>query len=573
MMKIPYGISDFSNMPLEGYYYADRTNYIEKLEYRGEKTILYIRPRRFGKSLFISMLHHYYGMEYKDKFQDLFGKYYIGQQPTKNANAYLVLRFDFSGIDTQDTKNTYRDFTTNVEKGIISFLGSYSQFFDKKDIQLIREKKSPQGKLTELLTIVALKAKGQKVYVLIDEYDHFTNELLTLNFSFFMKIVSKNGWVRKFYEVLKIGNGQSIIDRMFITGVSPITLDSFTSGFNIASIFSLELDFCEMMGFTESEVIDILKVVGVSDNDLNKVLHDLRTWYNGYLFHENSKEKIYNPDMVLYFAKHYAAYGYYPKDLLDENIASDYGKVRKMLKINDAKISNFSVIKEIIEKGSIKANLTRKFSFDVPWTDEDFVSLLYYNGIVTIVGNSLSRLIFAIPNFVIRKLYYEFFYFMTIENAKISPRQLNLKDKVEDMAEQGDLQPIIELTQNILRQHGREDKAHFNEAGLKTLFASYFYQVGYYNIFSELEVCKAPPKKGRLDLLLTRRPPFEPTYQFAFEIKYLRASQKSTFERVKKEAIKQLEEYLQHDEALKSLDCLKAYVVIFVDNEGFFFEV
>ena len=573
MIKIPYGISDFSNMPLEQYYYVDRTNYIEKLESRGEKTIMYIRPRRFGKSLFISMLHHYYGMEHQENFSALFGQYYIGQHPTQRANLYLVLSFDFSGIDTKNAKNTYTDFTNIVKNSILNFLGTYAIYFDEKDNENIEKIDSPQGLLNRLFTIVSIKAKGKKLYVLIDEYDHFTNELLSLNFSLFMDIASKNGWVRKFYEVLKRGNGQGIVDRIFMTGVSPVTLDSLTSGFNISSNFSGELDYCEMMGFTEKEVVDLLKGLKVSGKELDIVLNDLRLWYNGYLFHKDGNGKVYNPDMVLYFARYYATYKTYPEDLLDENIAGDYGKIRKMIAINDTKEANYEVLEEIIKTGSIKADLTRKYSFDRPWTADDFVSLLFYTGILSIKGSSLGRLIFSIPNYVIRQLYFQFFYQLTIEDAKLSPKQLDLKDKIEDMAEHNQLQPVIELAQNILAQLGREDKAHFNEVSLKTLFASFFYQVSYYNIFSELEVRKKDTEKGRVDLLLTRRPPFQPTYQFIFELKYLRAKQKGSFETLKKEAILQLTEYLQNDATLKNLDRLKAYVIIFIANEGHAFLV
>lgn len=574
MIKIPYGISDFSNMPLEQYHYIDRTNYIERLENRGEKAIHYVRPRRFGKSLFISTLHHYYGLEYKDQFKELFGNYYIGQHPTQRANTYLVLSFDFSGINTKDAKNTYRDFMDNVLNGILTFLTAYDTFFSQEDIDKIEQIQSPQGMLKRLWTIVKQKAKGQKVYVLVDEYDHFTNELLSLNFSLFKKIVSQNGWVRKFYEVLKRGNSTGIVDRIFLTGVSPVTLDSLTSGYNISSNFSIDLNFCELMGFTEKEVIATLKGIEVPANQLDKMVSDLRLWYNGYLFHEAGEQRIYNPDMVLYFAKHYATYKQYPKDLLDENIASDYGKMDKLFHLNDARIANMELLRTILDEGRISAVLTKKYSFEVPWTKDNFISLLYYMGIMTIQkSEGLDDLVFQMPNFVIRQLYFKFFNQVLLQEAQLTPAIVDIESKVKAVAQKNDWQPLLSLMENILSQLGREDKAHFNEVSLKTLFASFFYQVAYYNIFSELEVRKRNNQKGRVDLLLTRRPPFSPTYQFVFELKYLRTKQQSSLETTKKEAMGQLAEYIQQDDALTTLDHLKAYVLIFVGNEGHIFEV
>lgn len=574
VLKIPYGISDFSNMPLEGYFYVDRTNYIEQLENSGRKTVHYVRPRRFGKSLFLSMLHHYYGQEYKDQFQELFGQYYIGQHPTKRANSYLVLSFDFSGIDTKTSKSTYRDFTDNVRKGILSFLAAYSQFFNREDIRLIRKIDSPQGLLKELFTLIRLKTKGQKLYVLVDEYDHFTNELLSADFSLFMKIASNNGWVRKFYEVLKRGNSIGIVDRIFLTGVSPVTLDSLTSGYNISTNLSTELHYCEMMGFTEEEVVTMLQGVSVPASQLEEVLADLRFWYNGYLFNESGRHRIYNPDMVLYFAKYYSMYQKYPKDLLDENIASDYGKMERLFYVNDSGPMNIQVLKKILNEGTVTAVLTKKYSFEVPWTKDHFVSLLYYLGILTIEGSDeLDELVFQMPNFVIRQLYYKFFNRLILQEAQMMPAVVDVGAKIKALAQKNNWHPLLQLITDIIAQLGREDKAHFNEVSLKTLFASFFYQVAYYNIYSELEVRKAANQKGRVDLLLTRRPPFNPKYQFVFELKYLKTKQQASFERIKKEAITQLSAYLQMDDALNTLDHLKAYVLIFVGNEGHIFEV
>lgn len=572
MTKLPYGNSNFKSVATGGYYYVDRTSYIEQLEQFGDKIILFIRPRRFGKSLFVSMLNYYYGWEHKDNFEEIFGKYYIGKKVTPLANEYFVLKLDFSGIDTSKPESTYQDVLDNVRNSIVKFIGIYRAFFSLEEIKKFETIKSPQGMIKRLFTLVSLWGEGRKMYVLIDEYDHFTNELLSFDFSHFRRIVSRNGWVRKFYEAFKTAENEGIIERMFITGISPVTLDNLTSGFNIATNFTTELFLNEMMGFLEEEVIDVLKKIGVSKDKLDKTLADLRHWYDGYLFNVQGKHRIYNPDMVLYFAKHYLMHKTYPYDLLDENIASDYGKIRKMFQVNDTEKINLAVLKTIVEKGTVEATLTKRYSFEIPWTKDNFISLLFYLGILTIDSYDLNH-IFRMPNYVIRQLYFQFFHQITLESAQLHPRVVDIQSKIKALAQQNDLQPIIDLTQNIIGQMAVEDRAHFNEISLKSIFTAFFYQVPYFNVFSELGVSKKNNERGRVDLVLMRRPPFAPKFQFAFELKYLRESQRSQFEKIKKEAIEQLEEYVKYDKTLKSLENLKAFVIVFLVNKGYVYPI
>lgn len=573
MIKIPYSISNFAKMSLNGLHYIDRTPYIEALEARTDATVLYVRPRRFGKSLFLSMLHHYYGREYQSKFQALFGKYYIGQNPSPLANQYLVLKLDFSSINTHDPKQTKIDFLAIVREASLNFIATYSKYFDKKDIEEIKAFDTPNNLIRSLINKVGRNAPEEKIYILIDEYDHFANELLAFDFGHFKRIVGHNGWVRKFYEVLKTATTQGIVDKMFITGIAPITLDNLTTGFNIATNFTTDPMLHEMMGFTELEVIDILKEIGIPEGALDNVLINLKLWYDGYLFSEVKRDTVYNPDMVLYFAKYYAQYQRYPKDLLDENIASDYGKMRKMFQINDSETANRKVLKKILEHGYITEKLVKRYSFDLPWTQKDFISLLFYMGILTIHGQDLDEYVFKMPNFVIQQLYYQFFHQITLETVGLHPNTIDLTNKVKALAQYNDIQPLMTLTQNIISQLAIEDKAHFNEVSLKTLFASFLFQVGYFNIFSELQVRKSSTEKGKVDLLLTRRPPFKPKYQFVFELKYIQEKQRASFEKIKADAVVQLQKYVRNDDNLKNLDNLKAYLIIFIGHEGRVFAV
>ncbi|MCS7036715.1 MAG: AAA family ATPase, partial [Saprospiraceae bacterium] len=347
--RFPYGVSNFETLITDGYIYVDRTKHIETLERLSARYQFFLRPRRFGKSLFLSVLEYYYAQEHRNKFERLFGGLYIGQHPTPLAGKYLVLKFDFSGIETEDITKVYRGFLSAIQKGILSTLYKYPQTFPDDLYSAIESAESPVEAMSRLLTFVQTHA-SEKLFILIDEYDHFTNELIAFHFDNFQEIVSRNGFVRKFYEVLKEGTQRGVIDRMFITGVSPITLDSLTSGFNIGSNLSLDLELHDLMGFREEEVAHLLHHAGVLEEELPQVVGDVRTWYNGYRFHRQAPHRLYNPDMVLYFAEEYARYRRYPERLLDINVSSDYGKIGRMLRVGDEK-ANWQLLEQLLEDG------------------------------------------------------------------------------------------------------------------------------------------------------------------------------------------------------------------------------
>ena len=242
MLKIAYGESSFSKVIEGKYFYQDRTRYIQKLEKANSNFIFYLRPRRFGKSLFVSMLHYYYALEHKPSFEKLFGHLSIGKKPTALANQYMVLSFEFSRIPTNTEQNTFKGFLRNVREGVDIFLNQYDHFFPKDIHKEILNQAQPCDVLQGLFSHFIKIRKIQElpyIYILIDEYDHFANELLSFNFAFFSKSISENGFVRKFYETIKTATRDNVVDRVFVTGVSPVSLDSMTSGFNISRNFSL----------------------------------------------------------------------------------------------------------------------------------------------------------------------------------------------------------------------------------------------------------------------------------------------------------------------------------------------
>jgi len=218
-IKLPYGISNFERLVRDKYYYIDKTKYIEQLEENPEPYIFFLRPRRFGKSLLVSQLRYYYGLEHKDQFDHIFGNYYIGKHPTPGANKYHVLHFEFSRIDTSSEDSTFHGFLENVKDGIVEFITQYGHITDSERINILSSKK-PNTMLMKLFRAY----RKSNIYVIIDEYDHFANEILAFNFDTFNSFVSENGFVRKFYETIKAATSDGIVDYFFGTGVTPITL-------------------------------------------------------------------------------------------------------------------------------------------------------------------------------------------------------------------------------------------------------------------------------------------------------------------------------------------------------------
>lgn len=545
----------------QGYLYIDRTPYLAQLERLSEKYLFFLRPRRFGKSLWVSVLQYYYGVEHKDKFDTLFGSYHIGQNSTPLANSYLVLKFDFSGIDTDSKEKTYRGFSFKVRQGIQQFLATYPALFSSEATEDILSKPAPEIMIGSLFALMK-RTDTPKIYVVIDEYDHFTNELISFRLTEFQEIVSENGYVRKFYEVIKTATGDGVVDRIFATGVAPITLDSLTSGFNIGSNISLSPIFNEMMGFTEEEVKGILEKIEIADSEIAGMMDEIRTWYNGYLFEADGKERMYNSDMVLYFAKEYQARGKYPKSLLDTNISSDYGKLGKLFRLGGEESQRWDMLQDVLSGKDIYTQITEQFSFARKFTAYDFQSLLFYMGLLTIKEAYRSGIHLQIPNDVIRQLYFQYFSELLQRRLDFQSETIKVETAVEALAWENDPQPLVTLLANTLRQLSNRDWPGFDEKHLKTILIAYFYTVGIYHIQSEPEFDQKYP-----DLLLRRRPPYDPPYQLMIELKFLYKKDAEKAEAVATLGRQQLKAYLQAEE-VKGLENLRAWLWVFVGTEA-----
>lgn len=554
-MKIPYGESNFKKVITEDFVYVDKTAFIPKLEAAGSFLFL-LRPRRFGKSLFLSMLEHYYDVAYRDEFKTLFGHLDIGKSPTTLHNSYPVLIMDFSGIDTDGGYDDVLQLVNDkIDSALLNFLRRYKH---PESIQVeVLAMASPAAKVERFLSAMS----GQKLLLLIDEYDHFANSILADDLKLFQRIMGKGGFVRSFYEVLKTATQRGTLDRLFITGVTPIVLDSMTSGFNIGQNLSLHEDFNEAIGFTETEVIGLLQPLAQTCQlPLKQLLDDSRDWYNGYRFNLDATATIYNANMLLYFVKNFdQKRGLYPKKMLDANIASDYGKIMKLFSIGD-RDENFTVLDELLNIGEVSARQVEKFDFDKGFTRDDFISLLAYMGFITLHRGSLIGEVFVIPNHVMRELYFQYFKVELERRNQISIPDRSLLLAVEQLALHANIEPFLEEMRLALQLLSNRDAMKMDEKHIKVLLLTLLYQTQIYFVQSEREMNRKYP-----DIMLLERKPLKVPHQHLIELKYCKKG-KSTDKTVgwdakQQEGIEQVQGYLQLPEVV-ALENLSAWLLV-----------
>ncbi len=541
--KLPYGVPNFKSISEEGYIFVDKTPFVEKLESLGERYLFFLRPRKFGKSLFVSMLEYYYDTRHSENFERLFGDFYIGKHPTSLHNNYLVLMFDFSGISTETKETTYEGFLEKTKVGIMDFCNKYFELLNDEQKEKVLSKTAPEHMLGELLVVIRRKT-DRPIYLLIDEYDHFANELLAFRVGLFKGLVSRTGFVRKFYEVIKTGTRDGIIDRIFITGVTPITLDSFTSGFNIGRNLSLDAEFHDMLGFTEDETRSLVEFIcsqGNTNIDLDGIYHQMSDWYNGHQFCVNGKNgRLFNPNMVLYYLSYYQRYHQSPQDLIDVNIASDYKKIGNLFNLLEIEEGR-SIMEDLMEQEQILGNLTIQFNLEREFERDDLISLMLYTGFITIERQRGNRYVFKMPNYVIGELYYRFFYELLEKRYSVRVRKSELDDAVETMAYDGEIDKFVRVVEDFLKKVlSNRDFRGFREGHLKIHILTLLFLNGLYYIQSELEA-----ERGYVDVLLRELPQFPVDYEWVLELKYIRKGDVGEIEQVKNDGMKQLKRYME----------------------------
>ncbi len=555
MKKLPYGISNYEELIEDGYYYVDKTEYIERLENLAEKRILFLRPRKFGKTLFTSMLENYYDIKKEDKFEKLYKDTYIGKNPTKLKNKYHILRFNFSGIDTSTEESTIKGFKNEVASSIEVFSKRYDIDF------YTNQEDEAENILNNLLKAFYIQKSQEKIYVIIDEYDHFANELLGFNTDKFKGLVSKNGKVRKWYEILKKGT-ETVVDRIFITGVAPITLDSLTSGFNICSDKTRDRNFNEMLGFTKEELIELMKSQNIAKEEQENLLPIMKENYDGYIFALKAKEKMYNSNMCLYFLNEYTTYKEIPDQLVDVNIASDYSKIGKMLNLCKGE-NREEIIRKTISGEGILTEIVEKFNPSMEFGETELVSMLFYLGYLTITGEKLGRAELKIPNNVMKEIYSDYFLKLIDQQAQMTIELKEYNEILEEMALEGRIDKIVEMLEKYLKNLSNRDFQRFDEKYVKLIFYSIAMNLKIYSVKSELEVEREYP-----DIVLIPRDKTKGYNAIMIEFKYLKKGEEKQLEKSQKEAREQIEKYSNKQE-MKDIEKMNKYTIVVVNYKTY----
>ena len=553
MKKLPYGISDYERLVENEYYYVDKTIYIGQLENLAEPYIMFLRPRKFGKTLFTSTLENYYDIKKADKFEKLYKNTYIGKNPTKLKNSYHILKFNFSGIDTANEETTIKGFKNEVASSIHLFVEKYGMDF------YINLESEAENILDNLIKAFSIQKPEQKIYVIIDEYDHFANELLGFNTNQYKNLVSKNGKVRKWYEILKKGT-ESVVDRIFITGVAPITLDSLTSGFNISSDKTQNDKFNSMMGFTEAELKELMKNQEITQEEQEKLIPIMKENYDGYRFSLHGKEKIYNSNMTLYFLNSYLESRTIPIQLIDMNIASDYSKLGKMLDLCKGE-EREKVIEKTVSGEGIISEITQKFNPAIDFTETDLISMLYYLGYLTIAGEVFEKPELKIPNRVMKEIYSSYFLEILSKNTDLQIAESDYNQMLQEIALEGKIDTIIAKVQEYLKQLSNRDYIKFDEKYIKLIFFCIAMNLKIFRLKSEMEIQRKYP-----DILLIPKDPSKGYKGVMIEFKYLKKGEEEKLKEKQEEARKQIKEYGEIEE-IKELKNIYKYAVVAVNDK------
>ena len=508
MKKIPYGLSDIKRIKSEGYYYIDKTSFIQTLEEQSSSFLMFLRPRRFGKSLLIAMLEAYYDKYYKKDFDTIFGDTFIYKNQTKEVSSYHVLRFDFSAIDINDVENSFAKY---INLSINTFLKKYSL--------IIEEDKNPINRFNTLMAYFK-ENTDLKLYILIDEYDNFANKLLLLNRSNYQNIISeKTAMFKQFFTTLKAGatGNDAPIKRMFITGVTPMTMYDVTSGFNIGENISINPLFHNMVGVTEAELYTMLEYYKI-ELDSNALLL-LKDWYNHYIFAKDINESIYNTDMIFYFLKYFIQFKKAPDELIDINVRSDYSKLRDIIYTNKKLNGNFQTLNTLIAGESIALdNLVQDFSALNISKEENFKSLLFYLGLVSIDKANID-IELKIPNETIKRIDIDFLKdSLELENI-FTLKTDTLTKHLKNFALNGETEVFEFLADEIKRNTAIRDYI-YNEQTIKSMFLAYLSLTSYFVVQSEAEL-----NKGFADLILKPHNPYVEWFGL-LEFKYIKRSDK-----------------------------------------------
>lgn len=583
-MRVPYAKCDFAAIRAEGYFYVDKTMYIPQLEGINESHLIFLRPRRFGKSTLIRTLELYYDINKASEFDTLFGGLWIHQHPTPNRNKYLVLTLDLSPVDTVgDIKAICRSFAVQVKGAVGSFLHQYRGLVPalSRLIPVVESNDEDMaGLMTQVLTI--LKDAGHQMYLFIDEYDHFGNRLLSDDRkTTYDELVKASGFVRSFYASIKAFTRASVIARTFITGVSPIMLDDLSSGFNIITHISHDPTFNALAGFTHADVELALDTLLHDMPELAKdprvgnreqLLGTLARYYDGYRFSPYATERLYNSTLVLYFLSQLTRYKHFPRKMLDLNVRTDYGRLYQIAKSTSEKNSDIrDLLEDALTKKVVKTPLVEQFGTKLHIGRAQVASLFFYMGMLTFADGpqSSNHARLVIPNRVMRELQWEYMSFALAEHDQIDLPVSGLWLAMNTLAETGEIQPLLDVFhKEVILRLGLLETITFNEQTMKLMLLAYLSLSGSFYLMTEVESAQ-----GYCDLLLALRGD-DPDAQYAWilEAKYVKTDQKkddleSAINTAFRDGMKQVEKYTSDQRLIPLLTqgkSLKAGVLVFV---------
>ena len=562
--RIPYGMMNFIDVREDDCYYVDKTHYIPLIE-NANKYFFYIRPGRFGKSLTISMLRHYYNILEADKFEKWYGDLYIGKHPTPERNSYLIIYLNFAVVNAE--LNSYQqslDAHCNTEFNF--FCDVYAQYLPEGIKEEMNKKKGAIEQL-DYLYKECVKT-NQQIYLFIDEYDHFTNKILSepACLEDYKSETYGTGYLRSFFDTVKAGT-DSTIRRCFVTGVSPVTMDDLTSGFNIGTNYSLSPEFNKMTGFNEEEVRAMLDYYATTcqfHHSTDELIEAMKPWYDNYCFAEQSygSTTMYNSNMVLYFVDNYIRNGgYMPRNMVEENIRVDYNKLRMLIRKDKEFAHDASTIQTLVQQGYVTGELKTGFPAETVAEPDNFTSLLFYFGMLTISGTLEGETKLTIPNQVVREQLYSYL-LDTYNEADLRFDNWEKGKLASAMAYRGDWKAYFDYIAECLHRYSSQRDKQKGEAYVHGFTLAMTAQNRFYRPISEQE-----NQEGYADIFMF---PLLDIYKdmlhsYIIELKYAKGKDSDEkVEQLRQEAITQANRYAASETVQKAIGTTTLHKIIVV---------
>lgn len=562
--RIPYGMMNFIDVREDDCYYVDKTHYIPLIE-NANKYFFYIRPRRFGKSLTLSMLRHYYNILEADKFEKWYGDLYIGKHPTLERNSYLIIYLNFAVVNAE-LKSYRQSLDAHCNTEFNFFCDVYAQYLPEGIKEEMNKKKGAVEQL-DYLYKECVKT-SQQIYLFIDEYDHFTNKILSEPSCLedYKSETHGTGYLRSFFDTVKAGT-DSTIKRCFVTGVSPVTMDDLTSGFNIGTNYSLSPEFNEMTGFTEEEVRSMLSYYATTcefHHSTDELIEAMKPWYDNYCFSAESygSTTMYNSNMVLYFVDNYIRNGgRMPRNMVEENIRVDYNKLRMLIRKDKEFAHDASTIQTLVQQGYVTGELKTGFPAEAVAEPDNFVSLLFYFGMLTISGTLEGETRLTIPNQVVREQLYSYL-LDTYNDAELRFDNWEKGKFASSMAYRGDWKFYFDYIAECLHRYSSQRDKQKGEAYVHGFTLAMTAQNRFYRPISEQD-----NQEGYADIFMS---PLLEIYKdmlhsYIIELKYAKGKDSDEkVEQLRQEAIVQARRYADSETVQKAIGTTTLHKIVVV---------